>query len=375
MSDLFPTDWPSIQQRIAAIDPVSYAKTRNFSNGAVTRLSPYISRGFLSTQFIFKQLIQQNRPWQDIEKLVQELAWRDYWQLIWEAKGNMIFQDLKQPQPGVRHREMPAAVIDGQTGIQAIDESILDFYETGYMHNHMRMYTASLCCPIAKAHWQMPSQWMYYHLLDGDLASNTLSWQWVAGSFSNKQYVFNQENLNKYFNSQQRNTFIDLAYDLLPTQECPMELSQTRVLSLSTDWRKVASHSTFENRPTLIFNYYNLDFQWHVEADYQRVLLLEPSLFKRFPISEKCIQFLLELAQNIPNLKIFKGEVEELERHIEGSNWIWRAHPLNRYPGVSEPAERMTTVSGYYPSFFQFWKKAEKELQALNNNPKAERHD
>ena len=76
----------------------------------------------------------------------------------------------------------------------------------------MRMYIASVCCNISNSHWLHPSKWMYYNLLDGDLASNNLSWQWVAGSFSNKKYYANQENINKFFQSSQKNTFLDIDY-------------------------------------------------------------------------------------------------------------------------------------------------------------------
>mgnify|MGYP006195700273 CR=1 FL=1 len=60
------------------------------------------------------------------------------------------------------------------------------------------MYLAAMVCNNAKSHWLTPARWMYYHLLDGDLASNALSWQWVAGTFSHKKYIANQQNINKY---------------------------------------------------------------------------------------------------------------------------------------------------------------------------------
>ena len=104
------------------------------------------------------------------------------------TKGNAIFTDLKQDQPKVDHHELPTAIEHAKTGIDAIDNGIKELYQTGYMHNHARMYTAMLTCNIAQAHWLSPAKWMYYHLLDGDLASNMLSWQWVAGSFSSKKY-------------------------------------------------------------------------------------------------------------------------------------------------------------------------------------------
>ena len=84
---MFPTEIKKIHQRIQQIDPVQYARSRNFSDGAVTHLSPYISRGVISTKQVFDHLLSLDLPWQRIEKLVQELAWRDYWQLIWLEKN------------------------------------------------------------------------------------------------------------------------------------------------------------------------------------------------------------------------------------------------------------------------------------------------
>jgi deoxyribodipyrimidine photo-lyase len=77
------------------------------------------------------------------------------------------------------------------------------------------MWLAMLICNIAGTKWETGAAWMYYHLLDGDLASNTLSWQWVAGTFSSKKYFANQENLNKYGNSQDRQygTILDKSYE------------------------------------------------------------------------------------------------------------------------------------------------------------------
>ena len=201
---MFPTEIKKIHQRIQQIDPVQYARSRNFSDGAVTHLSPYISRGVISTKQVFDHLLSLDLPWQRIEKLVQELAWRDYWQNTWIAKGDGINEDLKHAQDPVSNHGISDAIVDHRTGINAIDDAIGDLFKTGYMHNHMRMYVASVACNVAQSHWLTPARWMYYHLLDGDWASNALSWQWVAGSNANKKYYANQDNINKYFNISKR---------------------------------------------------------------------------------------------------------------------------------------------------------------------------
>ncbi len=116
---------------------------------------------------------------------------------------------------------MITAVYKATTGIEAIDNAIKKLYSSGYTHNHVRMYTASLVCNMAKAHWLQPSKWMYYHLPDGDIASNNCSWQWVAAAFVSRKYYFNQENINKYTFIKQQNTFIDKSYGEIISMPVP----------------------------------------------------------------------------------------------------------------------------------------------------------
>ena len=148
----FPTDLSGIEQRIAQISPLEYSQTRNYKNGALTYLGPYISRGVISTKRVYEHIKQLHLPWNQTKKLIQELAWREYYQQVWISKGEQIHTDLKRNQHPILNYEVPAAVLSAQTGISAIDEGIKKLYQTGYMHNHMRMYVASLCCNIAKSH-------------------------------------------------------------------------------------------------------------------------------------------------------------------------------------------------------------------------------
>ena len=97
-NEIFPLSYAEILQRIRAIDPVKYGSTRNYINGAVTYLSPYISRGIISTKFILSEVLQKGYKPAQIEKFIQELAWRDYWQQVWIAKGSEINEDLKHPK-------------------------------------------------------------------------------------------------------------------------------------------------------------------------------------------------------------------------------------------------------------------------------------
>ena len=158
---IFPTSYAEIIQRVRMINPVKYGSTRNFINGSVTYLSPYISRGIISTKFVLSEVLKKGYKPAQIEKFIQELAWRDYWQQVWIAKGDALNQDLKQEQKPVSNTSISNAITAGETGIEAIDNAIRDFYRTGYLHNHLRMYIASLACNIGQSYWLFPAKWMY----------------------------------------------------------------------------------------------------------------------------------------------------------------------------------------------------------------------
>ena len=363
---MIATDFSKIQEQVASVDPVAYGKTRNFIDGAVTGLSPYISRGVLSTKQVLQSVLARGYEPNRIEKFIQELAWRDYWQQVWIDKGDLINQDLRRPQPNVQNHEMPQSIIEAKTGIQAIDDAIQSFYTTGYLHNHVRMYIASVACNVGGSHWKTPAQWMYYHLLDGDWASNALSWQWVSGANAGKEYYANQENINRYCYTKQRNTFLDVDYSAFDHMKVPGELQPTTKPSLTTTFPNPQRLNIDKSLPTLLYNWYNLDPSWHQGEDVNRVLLIEPSVFAGYPISQNSMNFMMKLAENIPGIQLFVGEFDELEKGYAIENLVYKEHPLNNYHGTEEARDWMFTVTGYYRSFFAFWKKCQKELKQWN---------
>ena len=130
------TDYLQILQKLEQLKPVNYANTRNFIDGDVSRLSPYISRGVISTLDVFKYVIAKGYPFYKIEKFIQELAWRDYWQQIWIDKGTLINSDLKNKQDGVKNKLIPKAIVNAKTSIKAIDNSIEEFYKSRLIQNY-----------------------------------------------------------------------------------------------------------------------------------------------------------------------------------------------------------------------------------------------
>jgi deoxyribodipyrimidine photo-lyase len=187
---------------LSRIQPERYAKGRNFLDGPVTRLSPYIRHGALTLAEVRDAVFARTRSRQGSEKLINELGWRDYWQRLWRQLGDGIWQDreaLKTGHPPQTYTaELPSDIREGRTGLACMDGFIAELHDTGWLHNHARMWLAAYLVHWRRIRWQTGAQWFLRHLLDGDPASNNLSWQWVASSFSHKPYFFNRGNLERY---------------------------------------------------------------------------------------------------------------------------------------------------------------------------------
>jgi deoxyribodipyrimidine photo-lyase len=223
MNDLFDSDefepsTAAARARVAAVRPAAYARTRNALEGEVTRLSPYLTHGFITLPEVLAGVLQRG-PLPVDHKLVYEFAWREYFHHVWAHEGEGIFESLHEgvlPEAAYA-RELPRDIREGATGVPVIDQAVRTLYATGYLHNHARMWLASYVVHLRKVHWRAGADWLYGHLLDGDLASNHLSWQWVAGTGSHKPYLFNAENVERYAPAHwhSRGTVLDTDYDSL----------------------------------------------------------------------------------------------------------------------------------------------------------------
>ena len=321
--------YAALLEQVKAYQPGKYHTTRNYTNGAVTSWSPYISRGLLSPVLAMEQLKKKHSKKEWIG-LMQQMAWREYFQRVWQQKGDLILQDLKSAQAKVVLESLPIPMSEGNTGIQALDNAIHQLYDTGYLHNHVRMYISMLHSNIFKAAWLPGAKWMYANLLDHDPAANFLSWQWVAGTFSSKQYIANQENINKYTNTKQLGTFLDTEY---------------------------------ENLTEAIFN-----VAGQIKSNH----------------TGKWSACLIDLAKtNIPGLKIFIGNFEDLNQILQTKSITanasvedtqsekskpviyFKEHPTTlHYKGIQETRDWLfPEVNGYYPSFFGYWKKCERYIK------------
>ena len=193
--DHFEPTNAALEARLSEIDIAAYSKTRNHLSGQVTRLSPYITHGFISIPELFDRLPELKLA----DKLAFEFGWREFFHHVWSREGERILSDLRPALPGVRYtNELPEDIREGRTGLAVIDRAVHELYSTGYLHNHARMWLASYVVHLRKVSWRTGADWMFAHLVDGDLASNHLSWQWVAATFSSKPYLFNAENVARY---------------------------------------------------------------------------------------------------------------------------------------------------------------------------------
>ena len=361
------TDYREILKQIDSVNPVAYGQSRNYFDGAVTRLSPYLSRGVLSTRMVLEQVLNNGFTWNDSLTLIKEFCWRDYFQRVWQERN--VDKDLKNSQEATQ-TAIPEIILNADTAIEAIDQSIRELYETGYIHNHARLYLASLISNVAGVQWLSGARWMYYYLLDGDWASNACSWQWVAGTFSNKKYFANQENINRYSGKNQNGTFLDVSYDVLQQLTTPDKFVIGKNFEGRTTLPEAQKLNIKSDLPVCIYNYYNLDPLWHAQEQVNRILLVEPEIFLKYAVNQRCLDFMFSLSKNIPDIQIYIGSFDALSAELLPRLPVYfKEHPLNKgYRGIAEPRSWLEdSVTGFYPSFSSYWRAVEPALEKKYN--------
>jgi deoxyribodipyrimidine photo-lyase len=331
---------------LATFDVADYAKTRNHLSGTVSRLSPFITRGVITLPEI-RAMVLKNHSAHCAEKFIQELAWREYWQQVWFEKGNDIFTDLRFPRDDWAHDELVAAVVEAKTGIPVLDSAIKDLELTGYMHNHARMWVAMLACNVGKAHWFNMSRWLYYHLRDGDLASNMLSWQ---------RYVANQAVINSCSDKKELRTYLTMPCEEVGTGDIPAALRDSLPFAYTMQYPHSEAYN--KNAETVfLYSPWTLDPDWRAGEVGERILLIEPSWFGQFPVSPAVLNFIITVARTqIPDIKAVTENASALV-FSDSTEVFSRAYPAHEaWPGHVDLAPRLfPQVTGYYSSFFKFW--------------------
>ncbi len=169
-----------------------YANGRNYDLGpghhtAVSLLSPYIRRRLVTEQELTAAALAAHGP-EDAEKFVEEVIWRGYFKgwlerrpQVWASYQQGLVADLAALDRDRRLRRDVTRAQDGQTGLACFDAWAEELVQTGYLHNHARMWFASIWIFTLELPWRLGADFFYRHLLDGDAASNTLGWRWAAG--------------------------------------------------------------------------------------------------------------------------------------------------------------------------------------------------
>lgn len=148
----FPTTLEAVYARIDAFDPAHYARSRNFLNGGVSYLSPYLSRGFITVPQVVVRFKERGIGMDQAEKFIQELAWREFYTRTWFQKGDAIFSDIRHPQEGVLYQGIPAAVLEAETGIESLDA-------------HLKAFPKGGICIITSACTSRPSPAMWGNII------------------------------------------------------------------------------------------------------------------------------------------------------------------------------------------------------------------
>ena len=210
-------NWPATERaalgRLEAFLPHAagdYARQRNFDFGAddrsnVSALSPWIRHGVLSESAVLARVLAVNNE-KSAEKFIQEVLWRGYFKGwlehrpgVWDGYCADRDAGLGALAQNTGVREGYGAAVDGRTGIEAFDHWARELIETGYLHNHARMWFASIWIFTLNLPWALGADFFFRHLLDGDPASNTCSWRWVAGLHTpGKHYIARADNIAKF---------------------------------------------------------------------------------------------------------------------------------------------------------------------------------
>ena len=186
-------------------DILNYNSKRNFDFGIKNRnnvscLSPYITHRLITEYETVKKVLLKH-PFQKVDKFIQEIFWRIYWK-GWLELRPKVWSDFTGDLKGINEDDNYKKAINGETQIKCFNDWVEELKENNYLHNHTRMWFASIWIFTLNLPWQKGAEFFIKNLLDGDAASNTLSWRWVAGlQTRGKHYVAQSWNINKFTNN------------------------------------------------------------------------------------------------------------------------------------------------------------------------------
>ena len=202
-------------------DILNYSSKRNFDFGVDNRknvscLSPYITHRLI-TEYETVKLVLNKHPYQKVDKYIQEIFWRIYWK-GWLELRPRVWSDFIEDLKFIKDDENYLKAIKGETEIECFNDWVNELKQFNYLHNHTRMLFASIWIFTLKLPWQKGAEFFMKHLFDGDAASNTLSWRWVAGiQTKGKNYLAQSWNISKFSNNKYKN--VKLNENVAPVED------------------------------------------------------------------------------------------------------------------------------------------------------------
>ena len=324
-------------QQIAFINSsiLQYARSRNYdfgelNRGNVSNLSKFISHRVILEYDLIDETLRRHE-YAKVEKFIQEIFWRVYWK-GWLELRPRVWHDFVNSESPVDHETLKKALA-GRTGIECFDDWVSEIKQRNYLHNHTRMWFASIWIFTLKLPWQLGAKFFLEQLLDGDAASNTLSWRWVAGvQTKGKHYLARSSNIYKFSNARYPNT--ELNEVAPPIEESGDYDIQPNSLKTKEDQ---------SNSQLLIFEN-DLHFKTREELylKYSKIYLLNlGNKERKIPLSENVISFknsLLFSFQTIfPNSEILVHDFEEIAMDLESIDVV--------YPFVGENLDYIQKLS------------------------------
>ena len=274
-----------------------YSKLRNFDFGPEKRsniscLSPYITHGIINEQEVIQKALSKF-SFSKNEKFIQEVLWRTYWKGWLELRPNVwadYLIELNQIKNEFKDNKDYIAAIEGKTKVNCFNEWVKELKENNYLHNHTRMWFASIWIFTLELPWQLGAEFFMQHLFDGDAASNTLGWRWVAGvQTQGKHYLASEWNIKKFTNNRFQNIKLN--------ENAPPKISEKSYQIIKQDFN---NPQKIENKNLLIFEN-NLSFEItdFKENNFEKIYLVSNKNENRaIKLSEKLVKFKSHLIED-----------------------------------------------------------------------------
>ena len=275
---------------------IDYSKLRNFDFGPSNRsniscLSPYITHGVINELEVIDKSLKKF-SFSKNEKFIQEVLWRTYWKGWLELRPNVwsdYLIELDNVRNQFKNNQNYLDVIEGKTDIDCFNQWVVELKENNYLHNHTRMWFASIWIFTLELPWQLGAEFFMQHLYDGDAASNTLGWRWVAGvQTQGKHYLASEWNINKFTNNRFQNIKLnENATPIFSNKTYPVNKKDF----LNSEILEDQTLLIFENNMTFEFS----DFKEH---KFKKILLVLNNTNRTIRLCEKILKFKANLLED-----------------------------------------------------------------------------